>query len=67
MTKLEEYRKKKGLTQQEMANNSDISIGAYNMYENSQRKIPRDKAEIFALILDCNIDDIFSPSTFTNC
>jgi transcriptional regulator with XRE-family HTH domain len=65
MTKIEVKRKDKNLTQQEIAEYIDSSIGGYNMYENNRRKIPRKKAEKIAEILKCEISEIFLPSTFT--
>lgn len=67
MTKLEKKRQEKGYTQAFMANSIGVSIGCYNMYENSQRKIPKEKAEAISNILNCEINDIFEPSNFTNC
>lgn len=67
MTEIERKRIEKGYTQQFMAENINVSIGCYNMYENNQRKIPKDKAEGIARILECKVDDIFIPNTFTNC
>ena len=67
MTKLEKKRQEKGYTQIFMANKIEVSVGCYNMYENSQRKIPKEKAEAIADILNCGIEDIFEPSNFTNC
>lgn len=67
MTKMEKRRREKGYTQQYMAKNTNISIGCYNMYENNQRKIPISKALAIANVLECEIEDIFLPFTFTNC
>lgn len=67
MTQIEKKRQEKGYTQQFMADNIEVSVGCYNMYENNQRKIPKDKAERIADILECEISDIFVPFTFTNC
>ncbi len=67
MTVVEKKRQEKGYTQQFMAENINVSIGCYNMYENNQRKIPKDKAEEIARVLECNVSDIFVPFTFTNC
>lgn len=67
MTEIERKRQEKGYTQQYIANNINVSVSCYNMYENNQRKIPKDKAEGIANVLDCNISDIFIPFTFTNC
>lgn len=65
MTELEVRRKEKEYTQQYMAEEIDVSIGCYNMYENNQRKIPIEKAEKIAKVLNCKMDDIFTPSSFT--
>lgn len=67
MTEVENKRTNKGYTQQFMADNIDVSVGCYNMYENNQRKIPKNKAEKIAEVLDCKVEDIFVPFTFTNC
>ena len=67
MTEVERKRQEKGYTQKFMADNINVSIGCYNMYENNQRKIPRNKAEEIARVLQCSISDIFIPFTFTNC
>lgn len=65
MTEIEKRRKEKGYTQQYMAENIDTSIGCYNMYENNQRKVPREKAVLIANVLECKLDNIFVPSSFT--
>ena len=67
MTELERRRKEKGYTQQYMADETAVSVGCYNMYENNQRKVPIEKAEKIAEILKCKKDDIFVPSNFTVC
>ena len=67
MTKMEKKRQEKGYTQQYVANNIEVSVGCYNMYENNQRKIPKEKAELIAKLLNCKVGDIFEPFTFTNC
>lgn len=65
MTEIEVRRKEKGFTQQYMAEKIDVSIGCYNMYENNQRKVPVEKAEKIVEILNCKMDDIFVPSSFS--
>ena len=65
MTEIEKRRKEKGYTQQFMADNIETSIGCYNMYENNQRKVPKEKAILIANVLECNLSDIFTPSSFT--
>jgi len=67
MTNMEKKRQERGYTQQYMADNIDVSIGCYNMYENNQRKIPKNKAEAIARLLECEVSDIFVPFSFTNC
>ena len=67
MTKVEKRRQEKGFTQAFMAENIGVSIGCYNMYENNQRKIPKNKAEKIATVLRCDITDLFIPFSFTNC
>lgn len=65
MTVIERKRKEKNYTQQYMADSIDTSIGCYNMYENNQRKVPKDKAILIADVLECEVKDIFEPSIFT--
>lgn len=67
MTEMEKRRQEKGYTQQFIADNIEVSVGCYNMYENNQRKIPKNKAELISKLLECEISDIFVPFTFTNC
>ncbi|MGI5839321.1 MAG: helix-turn-helix transcriptional regulator [bacterium] len=62
--KLAELRNKEGFTQAEIAERLDISIPAYSMYENGQRKIPAGIAMQIAQILGCSVEDIFLPTTF---
>lgn len=64
---LAEIRRKKNITQSEMAKKLNISVSAYNMYENGLRKIPNEIVEKIVKIL--NISDevkktIFMPRTF---
>lgn len=67
MTILEKKRQERGYTQQFMAESIKVSIGCYNMYENNQRKIPKEKAEKIAHIFNCNVSELFMPSNFTVC
>lgn len=67
MTVIEKKRLEKGYTQEYMAKAIEVSTGCYNMYENNQRKIPKNKAEKIAKILNCEVDKLFMPFTFTNC
>lgn len=65
MTELELRRRGKQYTQQNMADEINVSVGCYNMYENNQRKIPIEKAEKIANVLECKMEDIFTPFSFT--
>lgn len=65
VTKLAYLRKKKGLTQDEMAKMLAIGLSTYNQYENLQRSIPIQIAEKIASILDVPVDEIFLPIKFT--
>lgn len=65
MTELERRRKEAEYTQQFMADGIEVSVGCYNMYENNQRKVPIEKADKIAYLLNCKRDDIFIPSSFT--
>ena len=67
MTEMEKRRQEKGYTQQFVADNIEVSVACYNMYENNQRKIPKNKAELIAKLFECETSDIFIPFTFTNC
>lgn len=60
-----ELRNKENLTQIEMAKILGISVSAYNMYENGNRKVPEQIASKIAQILKVNMEDIFLPATFT--
>lgn len=62
---LEEVRKEKGLTQEQMAANLDIALSTYNQYENGARSVPRSIAEAAAKILGVSVEDIFLPTKFT--
>ena len=62
---LKELRKRKGFSQQYMANKLDIGLTTYCQYENGGRKIPKDTAFEIAKILNTNIYDIFLPFKFT--
>lgn len=63
--KLKTMRKQKGFSQRYMADQLNIGVSTYNQYENNNRKIPIDKAEAIAKILNITISDIFLPAWFT--
>jgi transcriptional regulator with XRE-family HTH domain len=55
----------KNKTQAQMAKALNIGTSAYNMYESASRKIPLKKAQQIAEILEINIDEIFTPASYT--
>lgn len=59
MSRLAELRKKKGLTQKELANKLKISESAIAMYETGRRIPSLNKAKMIAEFFDVNIEDIF--------
>lgn len=63
--KLKEKREQLGYTQEQMAEKLKISIGAYNMYENGNRHIPKAIVNKIVNILHLKNDDIFLPEKFT--
>jgi len=63
--KLKEKREQLGYTQEQMAEKLKISIGAYNMYENGNRHIPKAIVNNIVDILHLKKDDIFLPEKFT--
>lgn len=65
MTEIEKIRKMMGYTQQYMANKIDTSVACYNMYENNQRKVPKEKAIEISKVLECPLDFLFEPFSFT--
>ena len=65
MTAIEKERKLKGYTQQYMADKIDTSVACYNMYENNQRKVPKEKAIEISKVLECSLDVLFEPFSFT--
>lgn len=65
MTKLEELRVAKGLTQEMIASKVGIAISTYSMYENGHRCIPNEVAGRIAETVGANLEDIFLPEKFT--
>lgn len=65
MTRLEELRISRGLTQEAIASKVGIAVSTYSQYENGRRKVPRRAAERIAEIVGSNICEIFSPEKFT--
>jgi len=57
-TILQTARKKKGLTQQQVANKLGITLRSYQHYEYEERKIPLSIAAYLSILLDVNIYDL---------
>lgn len=62
---LELLRKSKNISQVEMAQRLNIPVSTYNVYENGNRKVPKEIARNIAKILNVEVKDIFLPATFT--
>ena len=58
MTKLEQARIGKGLTQEAIASKVGIAVSTYSMYENGLRSIPRLIAESIAETVGCEVKEI---------
>lgn len=65
MSKLEEIRLRKGLTQENVATHAKIAISTYSQYENGLRTVPLETAECIAKFLGCELNEIFLPKKFT--
>lgn len=62
---LENARKKRGYTQEQMARKLEIAVSTYNQYEKSARNVPVEIAEKISNILETDMLDIFLPKKFT--
>lgn len=65
MTRLEQARAGKGLTQEAVASKVGIAVSTYSMYENGHRSVPKIIAERIAGAVGCEVSDIFLPEKFT--
>lgn len=65
MSKLEELRTAKGLTQDIIAAHAGIATSTYSQYENGLRTVPLKTAERIADFLGCELSEIFLPRKFT--
>lgn len=65
MSKLEEARVAKGLTQEVIAAYAGIAVSTYSQYENGQRSVPLKVAERIAEFVGCDLNEIFLPKKFT--
>lgn len=65
MSQLAELRIAMGFTQEYMAEKLEVSTVAYHMYETGKRKVPEEKADKIAEILEKQVEDIFLPSSFS--
>lgn len=63
--RLKSKRENKNYSQTYMAKQLNIAISTYNMYENENRRIPLKIAVDICKILDCKVEDLFYPATFT--
>lgn len=62
---LEDVRKERGYTQEQMAAMLEVAVSTYNQYENGARGVPKDIAEKASDILGVKLREIFSPTKFT--
>lgn len=60
---LEDIRKNRGYTQEQMASHLGIAVSTYNQYENGARNIPAAVALAAANYLGVNVEDIFYPQS----
>lgn len=65
MSKINDVRINKGLTQKYMAKKLGIAVSTYNQYENAIRSIPVNTANKISSILGVKNEDIFLPIKFT--
>lgn len=56
---LKEWRDKRGLTQEQLADRIDVSRGLIAQYESSKTKIPESRIYALAQALDCDPGDLF--------
>lgn len=67
---LKEYRKKRGMSQEEVASKLGIATSTYSIYENGKRRIPREVTCELAHILNMSKkeqENFFQPNSFTIC
>lgn len=65
ISRLEELRVAKGLTQEAIATHAGIAVSTYSQYENGRRTVPLEVAENIASFVGCDLTDIFLPRKFT--
>ena len=62
---LQLIRKKKKLSQMQMAEKLNIAVSTYCQYETGERNIPAEIVDKISNILEIDIKDIFTPTKFT--
>lgn len=62
---LKEAREKKGFSQKAFSEKIKVPANTYNQYENGERNIPAEIAQVIAKELDVKVDEIFLPLRFT--
>lgn len=65
MKSLQQLRKEASLKQSEIAEYIEVATSTYCLYENAQRRIPRDKAEKIAELFGKEVTEIFEATDFT--
>lgn len=62
MSRLQELRKRAGLTQQELAVRAGVSLGAIAQLESGRRRFPRIKTALaIARVLGVEVEEIWPP------
>lgn len=56
---LKDLRQRSDLTQEQVAQELNISISYYSLLENGKRRLSLDLAKNLAQVLKCSLDDIF--------
>lgn len=64
MKKLRQIRKEAGFKQSDIAQYIEIATSTYSLYENGQRRIPKEKAEKIAALFGIEVTDIFEATDF---
>ncbi|QQQ87421.1 helix-turn-helix transcriptional regulator [Peptacetobacter hiranonis] len=59
MTSIKKIRKKRGISQRELAKRIGISAPRYNQYENNKRSLPPKIALLIAKELNITLEDIY--------
>ncbi len=65
MGTIEDIRRAKGYTQEQVAKTAGIAVSSYNQYETGARSVPADVAQRVADVLGVEVSDIFLPKKFS--